>query len=225
VSEEERRLIHGQVCYLQLPATDRTRAAKFYQAVFGWDIEQHHPDFTAPGLIGQWITDRPPAGDAGPVIWIQVTDMKAALDRAGEHGAQVLEPPSADGPARVLATILDSEGNRIGLAAHLTQVAEPEGPLRDAADGTLLRPRTCPAGAAGRSRARIIPHRVSQAPGAAWHKARRPSAGAPGGPELAAAPPAPGRVRPPRARRPGFSFRRNGSGELPFPFPGCTVML
>jgi uncharacterized protein len=113
-----RQLVHGQVCYLQLPAADRARAAAFYQAVFGWEIEEHHPDFTAPGLIGQWVTDRPPAPDAGPMIWIQVTDLVTALERVKEHGGQVLDPPSEDGPTRVLATILDSEGNPIGLAAH-----------------------------------------------------------------------------------------------------------
>ena len=55
-------LVHGQVCYLQLPAANRERAAAFYKAVFGWQIEAHHPDFEAPGLIGQWVEDRPPAG-------------------------------------------------------------------------------------------------------------------------------------------------------------------
>lgn len=54
-------LVHGQVCYLQLPAANRDRAAAFYEAVFGWQIEAHHPDFEAPGLIGQWVEDRPPA--------------------------------------------------------------------------------------------------------------------------------------------------------------------
>jgi hypothetical protein len=38
-------LAHGQVCYLQLPAADRNRAAAFYRAVFGWQTETHHPDF------------------------------------------------------------------------------------------------------------------------------------------------------------------------------------
>jgi predicted enzyme related to lactoylglutathione lyase len=38
-------LVHGQVCYLQLPAADRNRAAAFYQAVFGWQAEVHHPDW------------------------------------------------------------------------------------------------------------------------------------------------------------------------------------
>jgi predicted enzyme related to lactoylglutathione lyase len=116
-SERARSLVHGQVCYLQLPAADQTRAAVFYHAVFGWDVEQHHPDFTAPGLIGQWVTDRPPAPDAGPVLWIHVADMYAALKRVREHGGQVLDL-SADGPTRELATITDPEGNRIGLASH-----------------------------------------------------------------------------------------------------------
>jgi predicted enzyme related to lactoylglutathione lyase len=30
-------LTPGQVCYLQLPAADRDRAAAFYAAVFGWE--------------------------------------------------------------------------------------------------------------------------------------------------------------------------------------------
>jgi len=34
-------LVHGQVCYLQLPAADRNRAAAFYRAVFGWQTETH----------------------------------------------------------------------------------------------------------------------------------------------------------------------------------------
>ena len=59
-------LTHGQVCYLQLPAADGARAAAFYAAVFGWDIEEHTPDFVAPGLIGQWVPGRPPAQRPAP---------------------------------------------------------------------------------------------------------------------------------------------------------------
>jgi hypothetical protein len=35
-------LTHGQVCYLQLPAADRDRAAAFYRTVFGWQTETYH---------------------------------------------------------------------------------------------------------------------------------------------------------------------------------------
>ena len=111
-------LVHGQVCYLQIPAADRARAAAFYQAVFGWQIESHSPDFEASGLIGQWVEGRPPARDAGPMIWIAVADMSETLGRVTAHGGEILEPPAADGPTRTLATILDPEGNPIGLAGH-----------------------------------------------------------------------------------------------------------
>ena len=109
-------LVHGQVCYLQLPAVDRGRAATFYQAVFGWQIEAHYPDFEAPGLIGQWVQDRPPARDAGPMLWIHVADMAETLEQVKRNGGEVLEPPAPDGPTRTLATIVDPEGNPIGLA-------------------------------------------------------------------------------------------------------------
>jgi uncharacterized protein len=113
-----RNLAHGQVCYLELPAADRRRAAAFYRTVFGWQTGTHYPDFEAPGLIGQWVEGRPPARDAGPMIWLAVAGMTETLQRATAHGAQILQPPAPDGPTRTLATITDSEGNPIGLAAH-----------------------------------------------------------------------------------------------------------
>jgi len=109
---------HGQVCYLQLPAADRDRAAAFYQAVFGWETGGHYPDFTSPGLIGQWVEGRPPAPDAGPVIWLAVADMEQALIRVTAHGGQVLAAPAPDGPDRILATVTDSEGSPVGLVAR-----------------------------------------------------------------------------------------------------------
>lgn len=122
--EQERAstLVHGQVCYVQIPATDTNRSAGFYAAAFGWDVDAHHRDFTVPGspvLIGQWVADRPPARDVGPLLWIHVADMSAALACVAEHGGKVIKPPAPDGPARVLATILDPAGNLMGLASHL----------------------------------------------------------------------------------------------------------
>ena len=115
-------LVHGQVCYLQIPAADTTAAAAFYEAVFGWRIERPYTDFEAPGLIGQWVDDRPPSRYSGPLIWLHVSDMAETLERAVAHGAEILEPPTPDGPDRTLATIIDPAGNPVGLAAH----AKPE---------------------------------------------------------------------------------------------------
>ena len=117
-TERARSLAHGQVCYLELPAADRTRAAAFYQAVFGWQTEHPYQDFESPGLIGQWVQGRTPAPDAGPMIWIHVADLDETLERVVTHGGEIIDPPSPDGPTRTLATILDPEGNSIGLASH-----------------------------------------------------------------------------------------------------------
>jgi len=111
-------LTHGQVCYLQLPVADRHRAAAFYQAVFGWETGEHYPDFTSPGLIGQWVEGRPPAREAGTVIWLAVADLDETLVLVDAHGDEVIAPPAPDGPDRILATIGDPEGNHVGLAAH-----------------------------------------------------------------------------------------------------------
>jgi uncharacterized protein len=120
MSEDERLgLEHGQVCYLQIPAADTVRSAEFYEAVFDWHIERPYPSFTSPGLIGQWVTDRPPAPDAGPMLWLAVTDLNATLARVTANGGEVAAEPAADGPNRILATILDPAGNPIGLAAHI----------------------------------------------------------------------------------------------------------
>jgi 2,7-dihydroxy-5-methyl-1-naphthoate 7-O-methyltransferase len=113
-----RMLVHGQVCYLQIPAADSSRVAAFYEAVFGWQTERPYQDFESPGLIGQWAEDRPPARQAGPMIWIHVADMDQALGQVVAHGGEIIDPPSPDGPARTLATILDPEGNAVGLASH-----------------------------------------------------------------------------------------------------------
>jgi len=88
-----RSLVPGQVVYLQMPAADSTRAAAFYEAVFGWQTEHPYQDFDSPGLIGQWVQDRPPARDAGPMIWIHVPDMDQALDRVVAHGGEIVDPP------------------------------------------------------------------------------------------------------------------------------------
>jgi len=113
-----RSLVHGQVCYLQMPAIDPARSAAFYQAVFGWQTEHPHQDFESPGLIGQWVQSRPPAADAGPMIWIHVADLEQTLAVAASNGGEIIDPPTPDGPDRTLATILDPEGNSVGLASH-----------------------------------------------------------------------------------------------------------
>jgi uncharacterized protein len=105
----------GEVAYLQIPARDVTQSAEFYEHVFGWHVEQRNPSFEAPNLIGQWVTDRAPAGDGGMLAWIHVDNIQVALEMVRSDGGEVLEQPIADGPERLLATIRDPAGNVIGV--------------------------------------------------------------------------------------------------------------
>ncbi len=120
---------HGQPVYLQIPATDIAISARFYARVFGWDVDATGSDsgFEAPELIGQWITDRPPAPDAGPVMWIHVDDVAQTLSDATSAGAVLRQEPTPDGP-RLLGAFSDPAGNLVGIAAH------PRAHADDAAD-------------------------------------------------------------------------------------------
>jgi uncharacterized glyoxalase superfamily protein PhnB len=105
---------HGKLGYLQIPALDVIASARFYEQTFGWQVAPPEPGFEAPGLIGQWVTDRAPAPDAGPVGWIHVDDIRHSLERAVAAGATVRQEPTLDGP-RLLASVSDPAGNLVGL--------------------------------------------------------------------------------------------------------------
>jgi hypothetical protein len=109
------RPVQGQLSYLQIPALNVQKSSEFYARVFGWHIEHPHPGFDAPGLIGQWVTDRAPTRDAGMLPWLHVDNMDAAMKLVRAHGGEVLEHPTPDGPDRLLATVRDPAGNVVGL--------------------------------------------------------------------------------------------------------------
>jgi predicted enzyme related to lactoylglutathione lyase len=110
-------LAHGAICYLQIPALELMKSAEFYEKIFGWRIERPYPSFEAPGLIGQWVSDRPPAADAGLLAWINVDHIDVTLESIRASGGEVLEAPTPDGP-RWLATFRDPAGNVVGIVQH-----------------------------------------------------------------------------------------------------------
>jgi predicted enzyme related to lactoylglutathione lyase len=103
--------------YLQLPAVDIARSAAFYAAVLGWEVDVGYGGFTAPGLIGQWTTERSPAANAGPLLWLSVDRLAPTLERAEEYGGTVRGRPQLDSGERWLVEVEDPAGNRIGLVA------------------------------------------------------------------------------------------------------------
>ncbi len=121
-SEQQQHPAHGQIGYVQLPALDVARSAEFYDAIFGWKVDTDFASFEAPGMIGQWVTDRSADGASGPVVWICVDQIEPTLKRVVAHGGTVHQKPQLDNGERWLAEIDDPAGNRIGIVASVQRV-------------------------------------------------------------------------------------------------------
>jgi predicted enzyme related to lactoylglutathione lyase len=111
--------VNGKICYLELPATDIERSARFYGDVFGWRIRQRGDgatafDDTTGEVSGSWVLGRPPAGEPGLLFYIMVDSVSESLDAAVAHGAEVVQPIGLDAP-EVTARFRDPGGNVIGL--------------------------------------------------------------------------------------------------------------
>ena len=116
---------HGQIGYLQIPAHDVGASCAFYRGVLGWDADPASAGFTAPGLIGQFVTDRAPSGSDGTMLWVAVDRLNTVMHAVVEHGGTVVEAPHLDQGERWLAEISDVAGNRLGLFAP-AHTAKPQ---------------------------------------------------------------------------------------------------
>jgi SAM-dependent methyltransferase len=59
---------------------------------------------------GRYVVECRPASETA--------DLDETLAQVTRHGGEITDPPPPDGPTRTLATILDPEGNPVGLAGH-----------------------------------------------------------------------------------------------------------
>jgi predicted enzyme related to lactoylglutathione lyase len=122
---------HGHVSYLEIPALDATRSARFYQAVFGWlirDFESKRPAFDdlSGDLIGRWHTGRTPTREAGILPYIYVDGIDEVVRRVLEQGGEVVKPPYPEGDLWV-ATFRDPAGNLLGIWQFGPRRRQPAG--------------------------------------------------------------------------------------------------
>lgn len=110
---------HGRLSYLQIPAVNVHDSAKFYAAVFGWQIrgggDQHLSFADATGdMIGAWVTDLALAQEAGVLPYIYVHGIDAALERIKACGGKIIKPVYPEGDLWV-ALFRDPAGNVLGV--------------------------------------------------------------------------------------------------------------
>ena len=112
-------LANGKLCYLEIPAVDSDRSARFYRDVFGWTIRQRGDgntafDDTVEQVSGAWVTGRPPATEPGLLLYVWVDDVAATIDKVVAHGGEIVQPIGVDAP-EITARFRDPAGNVLGL--------------------------------------------------------------------------------------------------------------
>jgi uncharacterized protein len=111
--------IHGQVCYLEIPAADVEASAAFYRDVFGWSTRQRGDgalafDDATGAVSGAWRLGRRPQDDAGILVYVAVDNVAGAIDAVSAAGGRVVQNLGGD-PGELTARILDPYGNLLAL--------------------------------------------------------------------------------------------------------------
>jgi len=109
---------NGKICYVELPATDISLSASFYEKVFGWKTRRLGDgsiafDDGVGQVSGTWVTGRPPA-TPGLLIYIMVDSVAATVDAIVANGCEIVQPIGADAP-EITARFRDPGGNIMGL--------------------------------------------------------------------------------------------------------------
>jgi predicted enzyme related to lactoylglutathione lyase len=112
-------LANGKICYVEIPATDITRSAEFYQRTFGWNIRKRGDgsvafDDTTGQVSGTWVLGRSPASEPGLLFYVMVDSVVATLDVIIANKGEIVQPIGADAP-EITARFRDPAGNVIGL--------------------------------------------------------------------------------------------------------------
>lgn len=103
------------MCLLVYPAPDMDSAKKLFQAVLGVD-----PYIEAPYYAGFRTGDLeigldPKGASNGPIAYWAVEDIKAALQRLLDSGAELVQDVRSVGPGRQIAQVKDAAGSVVGI--------------------------------------------------------------------------------------------------------------
>lgn len=114
--------------WIDIPATDLSRAINFYRHVTARKVEQEFGPETPVAVFahggsdvsGCLVVDAAAQPSAhGPLIYFSVDGrLDEAIAAVEAHGGRIIEPKHQIGPFGYRAIVLDSEGNRIALHSN-----------------------------------------------------------------------------------------------------------
>ena len=119
----------NKVVHFEIPYDDQQRAQKFYQEVFGWQINKFpNMDYylvtttpsdenmrpKEPGAINGGLLKKDPTGEH-PVLVIDVPSIDEHIKKIESAGGKVVMPKMEIGDFGLYARVADTEGNVIGI--------------------------------------------------------------------------------------------------------------
>ena len=119
-----------RVCHFEIPFSEKSRVAKFYQDVFGWQINDvPGMDYSfvittpvtatncpsEPGGINGGMYERANQGSKTPVIVIEVASCEQRIKDVESAGGATVMAPHQVGDMGIYAQVKDTEDNTIGL--------------------------------------------------------------------------------------------------------------
>jgi predicted enzyme related to lactoylglutathione lyase len=114
----EKNRMGQPVVHFEIGCRDAAKAREFYAKLFGWQIDQMGPAAVintgaSEGIQGH-ITSLGHEPHNYVTVYVQVEDLKKALEKAESLGGKTLVPPVPI-PTGQFAWMSDPEGNLIGL--------------------------------------------------------------------------------------------------------------
>jgi uncharacterized protein len=116
--------VHNRAVWFDIPVSNLDRAAAFYRAVLGVDVEKNEFDGFSFCVIehdegngGCLVPGADQISSTGGILLYMNVEgrIRDAVGKVQALGGRIVEPAKAIGPHGFRAVVLDSEGNRIAL--------------------------------------------------------------------------------------------------------------
>jgi predicted enzyme related to lactoylglutathione lyase len=115
--------------WFEIPVADMKRAVKFYEATLNGKLREETFFGTLNAIFpyergehsvgGALVLDaKKKPSKEGTTVYLPVDDVDAAVARAKKAGAAVIAPKIDIGDMGIIALLVDTEGNQIGLHAE-----------------------------------------------------------------------------------------------------------
>ncbi len=112
--------MHG-ICHVEIPSKNYEKSAKFYKAVFDWEIQMmpqmDYAMYKAPsGINGGFNKHLEINSKSGILLYLEVENIDAALEKIKKNGGKQTQGKTLISPEiGYFAMFNDSEGNNLGL--------------------------------------------------------------------------------------------------------------